>query len=93
MLYRCPECRTRRRDFGLFTKHLRETGHKLCTCSGVAFSGGLSKHRPGTRCCIHHAMGAVHLAERYGASDEELLDIALEIVLTTPGRAAVACPF
>jgi hypothetical protein len=92
-MYRCPECRTRRRNVDLFTKHLRESGHKYCTCGGPAFEGGLSKHRPGTRYCIHHSMGAVHLAARYGASDEELLDIALEIVLENPGRAVAQCPF
>ena len=64
-LFRCPECRTRRRSHGLFTQHLRETGHRLCRCG----------------------------ASRHGASDEEVIEIALEIVLTTRGRPAQRCPF
>jgi hypothetical protein len=38
-------------------------------------------------------MSAARLASRHGASDEEVIDIALEIVLTTRGRPALRCPF
>jgi hypothetical protein len=53
----------------------------------------LYEHRPGSPFCEHNPMSPALLASRYGASDEEVLDIALEIVLTTPGRAVAACPF
>ncbi|MFV0676687.1 hypothetical protein [Variovorax sp. tm] len=87
-LFRCPECRTRRRDHGLFTQHLRATGHRLCRCGGYHY-----EHRPGSPYCERNPMSAALLASRHGASDEEVFDIALEIALTTPGRAFAACPF
>lgn len=92
-LFRCPECRTRRRDQKLFTQHLRETGHKACICGGYHY-----KHRPGSPFCAANPMSGALLASRYGASDEEVAEIALELSLTakpktTPTRQAVACPF
>lgn len=92
-LFRCPECRTRRRDHGLFTQHLRETGHKACICGGYHY-----KHRPGSPFCMANPMSPALLASRYGASDVEVADIALEISLSTPApttkkRQAMACPF
>jgi hypothetical protein len=87
-LFRCPECRTRRRSYGLFTQHLRETGHRLCRCGGYHY-----EHRPGSPFCERNPMSAALLASRYGASDEEVTDIALEIVLSTRGRPALRCPF
>lgn len=33
-MWRCPECRTRRKDFDLFMRHIHESGHALCkTCA------------------------------------------------------------
>ena len=87
-LFRCPECRTRRRSHGLFTQPLRETGHRLCRCGGYHF-----EHRPGSPYCERNPMSAALLASRSGASDEEVFEIALEISLSTKARAAVACPF
>lgn len=92
-LFRCPECRTRRRDYGLFTQHLRETGHKLCQCGHVAYGGTAFPHRRGSPFCVHNPMSPAQLASRYGASDEEVFEIELELSLTTKARAAVACPF
>lgn len=88
VLFRCPECRTRRRSHSLFTQHLRATGHRLCRCGGYHY-----EHRPGSPFCEHNPMSAALLASRHGASNEEVLDIALEIVLTTRGRPALRCPF
>lgn len=92
-LFRCPECRTRRRSHGLFTQHLRESGHKACICGGYHY-----KHRPGSPYCVHNPMSAALLASRYGASDEEVADIALDLALSpSPAaakpRKAMACPF
>lgn len=94
-LFRCPECRTRRRDYGLFTQHLRETGHKACICGGYHY-----KHRPGSPFCVANPMSAALLASRYGASDSEVAEIALELSLAPAAkppsakpRRAMACPF
>jgi len=92
-LFRCPECRTRRRDYGLFTQHLRETGHKVCICGGYHY-----KHRPGSPFCVANPMSPALLASRYGASGSEVAEIALEISIAAPSpatkkRRAMACPF
>jgi len=92
-LFRCPECRTRRRNHGLFTQHLRESGHKACICGGYHY-----KHRPGSPYCVQNPMSAALLASRYGASDDEVAEIALDLALSpSPAaakpRKAMACPF
>lgn len=92
-LFRCPECRTRRRDHGLFTQHLRESGHKVCRCGGYHF-----EHRPGSPFCEHNPMSAAQLASRYGASDAEVAEIVLDLSLATRPkthrtRRPAACPF
>lgn len=80
-LFRCPECRTRRRDYGLFTQHLRESGHRLCRCGGYHF-----EHRPGSPFCERNPTGAARLAIRYGATDDEVNEILIDIAFSTPGR-------
>lgn len=92
-VFRCPECRTRRRSHGLFTQHLRESGHKACICGGYHY-----KHRPGSPYCVHNPMSAALLASRYGASDDEVAEIALDLALSpstaaAKPRKAMACPF
>lgn len=90
MLFRCPECRTRRRDYGLFTRHLKESGHRICNCGGYHYS-----HRPGSPYCVGNPMSDVLIASRQGATDAELADIAEWCAWSKPGRAArgAACPF
>lgn len=66
MLFRCPECRTRRRDCGLFTKHLKTTGHALCHCGGYHYA-----HRKGSPYCESNPMSDVWLASRQGTPDTE----------------------
>lgn len=88
MEWRCPACRTRRKDHGLFTRHLRESGHHLCTCGGYHFA-----HRPGSPYCTHNPWSDVLEASRRGESDEVLLEIAADIAWDTPGRVAAECPF
>ena len=67
--------------------HVKATGHTWCHCGGPAFAGGLTKHRPGSRYCQHHPYGHVHLAERYGATEDEIIDMILEVVLEKPHTA------
>lgn len=91
MLFRCPACRTRRKDYGLFTKHLQTTGHRLCKCGGYHYS-----HRPGSPFCEHNPMSDVLLASRQGTPDHELEDIAMWCAWNKPGRMykpGAACPF
>ena len=78
---RCPECRTRRKDYRLFTQHIRESGHAVCTCGGYHHV-----HRPGSPFCEHNPYSPVLLAKRYGADDEELIEIAIDVALTRPGK-------
>ncbi|MCT8174358.1 hypothetical protein [Variovorax sp. CY25R-8] len=92
-LFRCPECRTRRRDYGLFTQHLRDTGHKLCHCGHVAYGGTAFPHRRGSPFCEHNSMAPAQLASRYGASDEEVAEIVLELSLSIKARPVAVCPF
>lgn len=91
MLFRCPECRTRRRDYGLFIRHVKSTGHTLCNCGGYHY-----KHRKGSPFCEVNPMSAVLLASRAGTPDHECDEIALDIALTMPGRIykqGAECPF
>lgn len=79
---RCPECRTRRKDFGLFTQHLKTSGHKLCRCGGYHYS-----HRKGSPYCYENPLAVMHHASRRGEDDEVLLMIAASIVNDTPELA------
>lgn len=81
MLFRCPACRTRRRDYGLFTQHLRESGHMVCHCGGYHYA-----HRPGSPLCEKNPMSDVLLASRYGVPDDELLDIAAHCAFEKHGK-------
>lgn len=80
--YRCPDCRTRRKSFDLFTRHLRESGHRACNCGGYEWG----PHRPGSPCCDQHPAAAVHRAARQGATYEECWEIQMALVTETPGR-------
>lgn len=82
MLFRCPECRTRRKDWGLFTQHLNASGHRVCTCGGYHYP-----HRKGWGCCHHNPLGAMHAASRQGEGPEVLLKIAASIVSDAPDLA------
>lgn len=75
-LFRCPECRTRRRDYGLFTQHLTDSGHALCRCGGYHYS-----HRPGSPFCHQNPYSPALEASRAGVCDEEVEAIASQIAL------------
>ena len=88
MLFRCPDCRTRRRDFGLFTQHIKATGHALCRCGGYHYS-----HRPGSPFCFANTAADVNHASRAGEPPDVLADIALSVALAGRGKPSKACPF
>ena len=90
MLFRCPACRTRRRDWSLFTRHIEATGHRLCNCGGYHYA-----HRPGSPFCESNPRSDVLLASRQGVPDDELLDIQADVAFSRPGRVykSQACPF
>ena len=62
-------------------KHIAATGHKLCHCGGMHYP-----HRPGSPFCYQNRMAPARHAARAGATDEEVLDVALECVLFGPRR-------
>lgn len=76
MLFRCPHCRTRRKDPLLMLEHMRSSGHRSCTCGGYHYA-----HRPGSRCCVVHPEGELHLASRRGEPLEVLREIAMELAI------------
>lgn len=82
MIFRCPACRTRRKDHGLFTKHIRESGHKLCRCGGYHYS-----HRPGSPCCEANPLSIMYLAARSGEPDESLIRLARSLAAEKPELA------
>lgn len=88
-MMRCPECRTRRKSFDLFTKHLRETGHKVCDCGGYPWV-----HRPGSPYCVRNPMSAVLLAIRAdNCTDDELREIEIDCAVHHPGRPLKVWPY
>lgn len=80
-MLRCPQCRTRRTTYKLMQQHIKATGHKLCQCGSYHYA-----HRPGSSFCEQNPRAAYFHAMRAGASDEELLDILVELALTGPGK-------
>lgn len=88
MIFRCPECRTRRQDYGLFMRHLRESGHDVCDCFGYHHP-----HRKNSKFCKHNPWYPLHQAQREGESSDALLDIFVDIAWDTPGKPSMVCPF
>lgn len=90
-MFRCPDCRTRRKDYKLFTQHLRDSGHRLCNCGGYHYS-----HRKGSTYCYKNPISAIHHADRQGADDKDLLRVAASIVSDFPtlaGKVKDTCKF
>lgn len=75
MLFRCPECRTRRKDYGLFTRHLQTSGHRICNCGGYHY-----QHRPGSPFCERNPWSDYRAAERRGEDADVLLEIRIDKV-------------
>ena len=79
MIWRCPECRTRRHNHALFTRHVQAAGHKLCRCGSYHYA-----HRPGSPLCAYNPLSALRLADRDGADEDDLIRCALYIISETP---------
>lgn len=77
MIYRCPDCRTRRSTPALMRAHQTAHEHTWCLCPGPAWSAALGKHRLGTPGC-------------YGRDD---LQRAADLAWDTVGDTAQECPF
>lgn len=82
MILRCPDCRTRRTTRGLFTRHVQQTGHKLCRCGGYHYA-----HRPGSPLCEYNPLSALLLADRDGADEDDLIRCALYLISEAPALA------
>ena len=88
MTFRCPACRTRRKDYGLFTRHLRESGHAVCGCGGYPWP-----HRPHSPYCHQNPQSGALAAWRDGASADEVLEISVELAWEKPGRVLKVWPY
>lgn len=83
MRYRCPECRTRRTDFVKLLEHVQTSKHKLCGCGGYRYV-----HRPGSPFCESNPLSALLMADRYGATDDDLQRIRDYLTIEHPHLAA-----
>lgn len=79
MIFRCPECRTRRKDYDLFTRHLRESGHRVCVCGGYHYA-----HRPGSPLCHKNPESVLLEALARGEPEEVLQQIREHLALKQP---------
>lgn len=82
MILRCPDCRTRRTTRGLFTRHVQQTGHRPCWCSGYHYA-----HRPGSPLCEYNPLSALRLADRDGADEGDLIRCAQYLIGEAPELA------
>ena len=79
-LFRCPVCRTRRRSWPVFQRHVQATEHRApCDCGGYHH-----KHRPGSRFCHLNPLAPLRHADRQRVDDDSLRDIASRIVTERP---------
>lgn len=86
-MLRCPACRTRRATYESLQRHILKTGHKQCACGGYLYP-----HRPGSKCCDQNPMAAYHRAARDGATDDELEEIAMDLIFFGPGKPLLRWP-
>lgn len=82
-MLRCGACRTRRSNYGLFSRHLQAHPEcEPCRCSGYHFP-----HRRGSRMCDGNPLAGAYRASRAGCSDVEFRDIVRRIT------EDMQCPF
>lgn len=88
--YRCPQCRTRRASWSSLQEHLKKSGHKLCSCGGYHY-----KHRMNSPLCHENPLSSHNFYRQTNpeASEEELLDVLIEIGLHVPLKISKECPF
>ena len=87
-MLRCPECRTRFADWTALQMHIKLTGHKVCTCGGYPYP-----HRLMSRYCYDNPQAPAAYIARAGATDEEVLDVSIDLALTNPGRPLKVWPY
>jgi hypothetical protein len=87
-MFRCPDCRTRRADYHLFTRHTQQTQHRHCLCGGYHY-----KHRPGSPYCIRNPWSEYREAVRQGADEDVLADIAVHVGFENPTPGGSEPPF
>lgn len=80
---RCKHC-----GHGHFYLDKERTYRSVCRCDGAYHWG---PHRPGSPMCEQRPMFEVNRARRSGVDD--LLDVAADVALNTPGRVSSECPF
>lgn len=86
---RCPECGTRRTNPRLMVLHRLKCTRPVCHCLRVPHP-----HRPGGYpLCECNPMSDVLKAVLEGASEEQALEIAVEIAFDRPGQRSINCPF
>lgn len=61
----------------MFTRHLRKSGHRACTCGGYHF-----KHRPGSPLCHKNPESLLLEAQVRGEPEEVLQQIREYLALT-----------
>lgn len=77
---RCPVCRTRRKAWSTFQAHIQSADHRWpCDCGGYHH-----KHRPGSRYCHSNPLSALRHADRAGADDTTLREIARRVCAEHP---------
>lgn len=88
-MIRCNECRTRRSSYFLMLLH-REL-HKECrpcTCGGYHFP-----HRKGSPYCYSNPKAELRHALRRCESDEDVLDVLVDMAWETGVPSFEPCPF
>lgn len=87
-VFRCPQCRTRRKDAHLMTMHEMQCPRPACHCGSYAYP-----HRPMSGLCTLNPDAQVALAARAGTPPEELMDVAVDVAWSMPGKPMRAWPF
>lgn len=87
-VFRCPQCRTRRKDAHLMTMHEMQCPRPACHCGSYAYP-----HRPMSGLCTLNPDAQVALAARAGTSPEDLLDVAVDVAWSMRGKPMRAWPF
>jgi hypothetical protein len=87
-VFRCPQCRTRRKDAHLMALHELQCPRPACHCGSYAHP-----HRPLSGLCTLNPDAQVALAARAGTPQEDLLDVAIAVAWSMPGKPMRAWPF
>jgi len=75
-MYRCPQCRTRRKFWVDLVEHTRTAIHGVCRCGGYHYP-----HRPDSPCCEDNKLHVLNSAIRAGATRAEIEDIRLTLAV------------